>query len=56
MKRMYTPPAAEVVKFEYRDQIVAASGIIPDKCTTHRTKDIVSGSGDVCMEAGTQNA
>ncbi len=26
MKKAYTPPAAEVVKFEYKDQVVAASG------------------------------
>ncbi len=56
MKKTYTPPLAEVVKFEYRDQVVAASGLLPDKCTTHRSREVISGSGDVCMETGSQNA
>ncbi len=28
MKKKYEVPAAEVVKFEYRDQVVAASGCV----------------------------
>ncbi len=27
MKKSYVPPSTEVVKFEYKDQVVAASGI-----------------------------
>ena len=56
MKKTYDAPMAEVVKFEYKDQVVVASGIIPDKCTTHRSHEIVAGSGAVCSDQGEQNA
>ena len=56
MKKTYDAPMAEVVKFEYKDQVVVASGIIPDKCTTQRSHEITAGSGDVCYDQGEQNA
>lgn len=30
MKKSYETPSIEVVKFQYRDQVVAASGKIPE--------------------------
>lgn len=33
MKKAYETPSAEVVKFQYRDQVVAASGVTQD-CTS----------------------
>ena len=56
MKKGYKAPVAELVKFEYKDQVVVASGVIPDRCTTHRTNQIVAGSGKVCTDDGEQNA
>lgn len=56
MKKNYQAPVAEVVKFEYKDQVVAASGFIPDKCTTQRSHEIDFGSPQVCMDEGSQNA
>lgn len=34
MKKNYEKPTVEVVKFQYRDQVVVASG---GKCTYHHT-------------------
>lgn len=57
MKKNYEAPKAEVVRFEYKDQVVVASGgVFPDRCTTQRTHEIVAGSGDVCYDQGEQNA
>jgi hypothetical protein len=57
MKKAYESPLAEVVKFEYKDQVVVASGgVLPGTCTTHRSHEIISGSGQTCTEQGSQNA
>lgn len=33
MKKTYETPSVEVVKFQYRDQVVVASGNISGSCT-----------------------
>ena len=38
MKKAYEAPKAEVVKFEYKDQVVAASGL-PAGCTIEYRMD-----------------
>ena len=39
MKKSYETPSVEVVKFQYRDQVVAASGINMHKCTKVNTHE-----------------
>ena len=34
MKKSYETPSIEVVKFQYRDQVVATSGIVPGTVCT----------------------
>lgn len=46
MKRTYETPSVEVVKFQYRDQVVVASGNI---CTI--TSDVVTGTNQCAGEA-----
>ena len=41
MKKAYETPEVEVVKFQYRDQVVAASGNV---CTVKNVRD-----GDRCI-------
>ena len=46
MKKMYTPPSVEVVKFEYKDQVVAASsGCIYQRGNT--LYDVISGCDEI---------
>lgn len=46
MKKTYETPSIEVVKFQYRDQVVAASnGFVENSCTTTATHEV----GD-CMD------
>ena len=35
MKKSYETPSIEVVKFQYRDQVVVASGNLSGACTEH---------------------
>ena len=44
MKKTYETPSIEVVAFQYRDQVVAASGCI---VTYHVTEQNVCGTGAV---------
>lgn len=46
MKKNYEKPTVEVVKFQYRDQIVAASSICNPEYTQHF-------GGDNCVFTGT---
>ena len=39
MKKSYETPSVEVVKFQYRDQVVAASGISSHKCIKVNTHE-----------------
>lgn len=50
MKKTYLAPAAEVIKFEYRDQVVAASG----GCIVQRG-NILSSTTSECEEVIDQN-
>ena len=46
MKKTYETPSIEVVKFQYRDQVVVASnGFVENSCTNTATHE----SGD-CMD------
>ena len=40
MKKTYETPSVEVVKFQYKDQVVAASGV----CSVMNVRD-----GDTCV-------
>ena len=47
MKKTYETPSIEVVKFQYRDQVVAASGDIYTECNTGwKNLDTTGGSSD----------
>ena len=39
MKKTYETPSIEVVKFQYRDQVVVASGCTVSGAHSHSTKD-----------------
>ncbi len=50
MKKTYTSPSAEVVKFEYKDQVVAASGMYPGDCTVTSVNQAPAGTGSACTD------
>lgn len=47
MKKTYEAPSVEKIAFQYRDQVVAASGINTHKCEVHysHSNDVVN-----CMD------
>lgn len=42
MKKQYQTPSVELVKFQYRDQVVAASGSVSDRTVFSDTCNIQS--------------
>jgi len=45
MKKTYETPSVEVVKFQYRDQVVVASGVC------HITSEVVTGTNQCAGQA-----
>lgn len=40
MKKTYETPSVEVVKFQYRDQVVVASGLYEGVCSFKNTREV----------------
>ena len=53
MKKTYETPSIEVVKFQYRDQVVVASGSSTHECTFQHTNAVVGCTQDTVI---TQNS
>lgn len=52
MKKAYETPLAELVEFQYKDQVVAASA----QCGTGQTNQVDEGSGSWCDTDGWRTA